>query len=134
MINFLNQSEHNLLAVAIIGKLNAEDERSLDHKLTTLNDTYGKLQLYVDLTEAEGIDFGALWQDIRNTLKHFNNIERIAVVGDQGWERFISGAAELLTPAECKFFYAQDHETALAWLRKYIEPDTAAPTEDASAQ
>ena len=39
------------------------------------------------MTGLHGWDAGALWEDIKFDIKHFADIERLAMVGEKKWHR-----------------------------------------------
>jgi len=46
----------------------------------------------------------ALSAEIKFDLKHFREIERLALVGDRQWEKFLGGFARPLTAADMRYF------------------------------
>ncbi len=49
-----------------------------------LKDEWGELE------EKLGWSAGAAWEDCKFDLKHFNHIERLAIVGETKWEKGMS--------------------------------------------
>ena len=42
------------------------------------------------MKDFHGWDAGALWEDIKFDLKHFSDIERVAMVGEKKWQKGMS--------------------------------------------
>ena len=74
---------------------------------------HGKLRLLFDMAGFHGWEGGALWQDIKFDMKHFGDIERLAMVGETKWQ---------LAWRLCKPFTADpDFDHAEAGARKWLD-------------
>ncbi len=62
------------------------------------------------------LDDGALWEDTKFDLKHWRDIERLAIVGETKWEEGMATFCKPFTTAKIKYF---DH-TKLDDARKWI--------------
>jgi hypothetical protein len=60
----------------------------------------------------------AFWADIKLDLKHFADIERLAIVGDKKWEKGISVFCRPFTTAKIRCFDRAALEEARAWLQE----------------
>ena len=72
-----------VLIVHVSGKLAKADYEHFVPEFERLVREHGKLQVLFDMTAFHGWDAGALWEDIKFDYKHFADIERVAMVGDQ---------------------------------------------------
>ena len=45
-----------------------------------------------------------LWQDIKFDVKHFGDIERLAMVGEKKWEQWMATFCKPFTTATVKYF------------------------------
>jgi hypothetical protein len=74
---------------------------------------HGKFSVLFEMTGFHGWEGGALWEDTTFAIKHFADIERLAMVGDKRWQRGMATFCEPFTKATIRFF---DHaEAAEAW-------------------
>ena len=74
---------------------------------------HGKLRMLVEMYDFHGWIGGALWEDTKFDAKHFNDVERLAIVGETKWEKGMTVFCKLFTTAEVRYF---DHtKTAEAW-------------------
>ena len=69
-----------------------------------------------DMTEFHGWDAGALWEDIKFDIKHFADIERLAMVGEKKWQQGMAIFCKPFTRATIRYF---DHAT-VAEARKWL--------------
>ncbi|MCH7228248.1 STAS/SEC14 domain-containing protein [Haloferula sp. A504] len=105
-----------ILSVGIQGQLDKGDYETFVPEVERLIRTHGKIRLVVELENFNGWDTGGLWEDIKFDIKHFTDIERIAIVGDEAWERGMALFCKPFTKAEVKFFGPDQREEAHHWV------------------
>ena len=59
---------------------------------------HDKIRLLVMLDDFKGWNAGALWEDIKWDARHFNHVERIAVVGEKQWQKWMTGFCKASSP------------------------------------
>jgi len=109
-------SARDHLVVRAIGKLLKEDYAGFVPAFEQARKERGKLRILFDATELAGWDAGALWQEIKFDVKHFSDIERLAMVGTQKWQQTLEQAAKPFMHAEMRYFDASQIEAARSWL------------------
>ncbi len=77
----------------------------------------GKVKLLVSMRDFTGWEIGALWEDIKFDIKHFRDIERLALVGDKKWEEGMAWFCKPFTTATIAYFDQSQIETARSWIR-----------------
>jgi len=112
-----------LLVVHASGKLAAEDYVHFVPEFERLARKHGKLRVLFDMTSFRGWGVGALWQDIKFDLRHFGDIERLAMIGDQKWEQGMADFCKPFTTASIRYFNHAKAAQAREWLS---EPPLAA--------
>jgi len=110
--------EGNVLEVRISGKLSEEAYKQFVPKTEALIQKYGKVRMLVELHDFHGWDAGALWEDFKFDLKHFNDLERLAIVGDSKWEKGMSVFCKPFTSASVRYFDISELAPAQAWIRE----------------
>src|SRR5580704_11474729 len=104
-------SEENggkLFVVHVTGKLTKVDYQQFVPEFERLVRLIGKLRVLFDMTGFHGWDAGALWEDIKFDLKHFADIERIAMVGDKKWQHGMAAFCKPFTKATVRYFDQAD--------------------------
>ena len=99
------------------GTLTDADYKDLAPKLDALVAKHGTLRILTDITDWEGMEIMAMWDDFVLGIRHWNDFERIAVVGDEAWQSVMTRFADAVTKGEIRFFDASKREAALAWLK-----------------
>ena len=69
-----------------------------------------------DMTGFHGWDAGAAWEDIKFDIKHFADIERVAMVGDKKWQHDMAVFFKPFTKAPIRYFDQADAADAQKWL------------------
>ena len=105
-----------ILVVHVSGKLAKADYDHFVPEFERLVRQYGKLQLLFDMTGFHGWEAGALWDDFKFDLKHFTDIERLAMVGDKKWERGMAVFCKPFTKATIRYFDHAEAAKAGMWL------------------
>jgi hypothetical protein len=77
---------------------------------------HGKIRMLVNMLDFHGWTAGALWEDIKFDAKHFNDIERIAIVGETQWEHGMAIFCKPFTIAKIRYFDSAAGSEALVWL------------------
>ena len=106
-----------LLEVDLHGTLTREDYEKLGPSIESLIHQQGKIHVMVTMHEFDGWDAGALWEDVKWETKHFNDIERLAIVGEENWHKWMVGFCNAFTTAEVRYFTFSQLDSAYTWLR-----------------
>jgi len=77
---------------------------------------YGKVRVLFDMTGFHGWDAGAAWEDFKFDLRHFSDIERLAMIGDRKWEHGMAIFFAPFTGATTCYFDQADSASARRWL------------------
>lgn len=105
-----------VLEVGVSGKLTHGDYEHFVPAFERLAKQHGKIRVLFEMTDFHGWDAGALWDDIKFDLKHFADIERLAMVGNKKWEQGMSVFCRPFTTATIRYFDHAAIEDARTWL------------------
>ena len=118
MFKYLKEHSAHLIAVKVIGKLEKADYDSLIPEAEEKISRYGKVNVYWEMEDFEGWSPSGLWPEIKFDIKHLNDINKVAIVGDMKWEEWITNLAKPFTSAEIKFFELSQREQAMMWVNE----------------
>lgn len=123
MIEMLDQSTKNVIAMRIKGKLLHRDYQELIPLVEKQIEEHGGVRCFVEMTEFHGIQPRALWDEIKFDVRHARQIERCAVVGDRAWQAWITKLSKLIfSRAEIRFFDIAEREKAWEWINEGAAP------------
>lgn len=115
LIELTETNQGRGLEVRLSGQLRKEDYELFVPEVEALIREHGKISLLVRLEDFDGWDAGALWEDLKFDVKHFRDIERLAIVGDEKWERGMAAFCKPFTTADVQFFPVEKIQQARDW-------------------
>jgi hypothetical protein len=104
-----------LLDVHVSGKLAKDDYKEFVPEVDRLIEQHGKIRVLLKMTDFRGWNAGALWEDIKFDLKHFSDIERVAMVGEKKWQKGMSQFCQPFTTAKIRYFDRSKIDEAREW-------------------
>ncbi len=118
MIETIETGSPKVIGLKLCGKLHDGDYRQFVPKMETILITQGKVRLFIQLEDFHGWDLHAAWDDLKFGLKHYSDFERIAMVGDRRWEKWMASFCKPFTRASVKYFDRLDVDAAWKWLEE----------------
>ncbi|MEX2307465.1 MAG: STAS/SEC14 domain-containing protein [Pirellulales bacterium] len=109
-------TEGRILEVHVTGKLDQETYKRFVPITEARIQAYGKIRILLVLHNFHGWNAGALWEDIKFDLKHFNEIERLAIVGETKWQKGMAVFCRPFTTARIKYFDHSELDAAREWI------------------
>ena len=106
-----------ILVVEVSGKLSKEDYEKFLPEVELLINEFGRIRVLFEMHDFHGWKAGALWEDLKFELKHFSDIERLALVGDRKWEKGMSVFCKPFTTAQVRYFDEEEIDKAVEWLQ-----------------
>lgn len=114
-VEFKESDGDKLLEVRLSGKLVKEDYQQFVPAVERLVKRHGTIDMLVEMHDFHGWTAGALWEDIKFDAKHFNDIRRLAVVGESKWEHGMAVFCKPFTTAKVRYFDRSKLGEARAW-------------------
>ena len=99
-------------------KLTKSDYALFVPQLENLMEKEGAIRVLVEFQHFQGWTIGALWEDTKFGAKHFNDIDRLAIVGDRQWEKHLATFIKPFTKATVRYYDKTEKEEAKNWLRE----------------
>lgn len=106
----------NYVHVTATGKLSKESYHEMAPMIDEQIKENGKLRLLFEMHEFHGWTLGGVWEDMKFDMKHWRDIERLAIVGESRWEQAMATFCKPFTSAKVKYFDHTDLEEAKTWL------------------
>ena len=116
MIQTLNKTKDKVLGFKMSGKLHDEDYKHFVPTVEAAIKKHGKVRLLAQFEDFHGWDMHALWDDIKFSTKHCADVERVALVGDKKWEKWMAAVCKPFTLAKIRYFDVKDIEAAWKWV------------------
>lgn len=122
-ISIMENAGRSLLEIEATGRLTRADYESFVPRTERLIAERGKIRVLFDMHDFHGWDMGALWEDLKFDLKHFNDVERVAMLGETRWQKWMAAFCKPFTSATIRYF---DHATEADAAREWIRSDGSA--------
>jgi hypothetical protein len=111
-----------VLEVRVTGKLTKEAYQKFVPAVDAQIKQYGKLRILFIMQDFHGWTPGAMWEDLKFDLKHWKDIERLAIVGDKKWEKGMAAFCKPFTKAQIRYFDVAQLAEAREWLESDAVP------------
>jgi len=105
-----------VLEVTVTEKLTRADYEMFVPQVERLIQRHGKIRVLMTMRDFHGWELSALWEDIKFDVKHFRDIERLAMVGEKKWQEGMSKFCKPFTSADIRYFDLDEMESARRWV------------------
>lgn len=108
----------DVITVRLLGKLEPSAYDGVDDDLANLMSHSNSVRLVLDLREFDGWSgLSALGDHLSLVREHRRTPQRVAVVGDQAWQRLAQKVMSKFVNADTEFFAPSAYANAVAWAR-----------------
>lgn len=114
MIERMPRSHDNVLGFRVSGDVSREDYGILEPAVQTIVDASGSVRLLLDMSDFRWEKVEAWGADLRFDKKYHRSIERMALVGLHGWEKWVTRLARPFYAQQARHF--ADVDQAWDWL------------------
>lgn len=78
---------------------------------------HDKINLLVDVRGLESLSAGAAFEDTKFGIKHYNHFRKVAIIGNNNWEKFMAYVLKPLTTAKVRYYEEDEYDEAMEWVR-----------------
>jgi hypothetical protein len=117
-IQLSEEDDGRVLVVHAIGKLVKADYQPFVAEFERRVQKPRKQHVLFDMTGLHGWEAGAAWEDIKFDIKHFADIDRLAMVGDKKWQHGMAIVIKPFTKAVTRYFDETESAEARKWLKE----------------
>jgi len=123
-INMIEKKDGRTLEVFLTKRLTKEDMKEFVPVANRMIAAQGKINVMVVMHDFEGLEPGAVWEDVKWDSKHYHDVGRVAFVGEKKWQETMSKLSSPFTAAEVSYFDTNDVDNARNWVEETV-PTTA---------
>ncbi len=114
----INEVAGNVLEIRVSGKLTHSDYQEFVPVTEKAIESHGKVRILFQMHDFHGWEMAALWDDTKFDIKHFRDIERLAIVGETKWEKGMATFCKPFTTAKIQYFDHEKIDDARAWIQE----------------
>ncbi|WP_434939880.1 STAS/SEC14 domain-containing protein [Shewanella sp. HL-SH8] len=116
-IGIERHQQHFFIIMKVVGKLTHEDYQIITPILDDALAQVAKLKMnmFVDISQLEGWELQAAWDDLKLGVKHRTSFNKVAIFGDQNWQGLAAKVGGWFINGEMMPF--NDKHQAFEWLQ-----------------
>ena len=118
MFEKLSESSGNVVGYKVVGKLEPSDYEKLEPEVKALVEKEGTIRLLFDMAGYKGETAEGWIADYKFGREFHNKVQKMAVVGDKTWEKWLTHLAKAAYATDARFFQSADISKAWTWLRE----------------
>ena len=119
-LDFHEEAAGKILVVNVSGKLSKADYEHFVPETERLIKLCGKIRILFEMHDFHGWNVSGMWEDTKFALHHFNDIERLAIVGEKAWEHGMASFCKPFTKAQIQYFDRSKATEASTWIHEGI--------------
>jgi hypothetical protein len=118
VIQILDDLHDKVIGLKLSGKLHDEDYDRFVPLVDQSVEQHGKVRMLVEFHDFHGWSAHALWDDIVFSASHCLDIDRIAMIGENDWQKWMAKVCKPFTKATIKYFEHSQADEARAWVEE----------------
>ena len=118
MIEQLPSRSEKILGFRLSGKLHDEDYKHFVPLVDAAIAKNSKVRLLAEFHDFHGWDLHALWDDIKFATTHCTKFDRIALVGEKSWDKWMAKVCKPFTMAKIQYFDVHQLAEAYKWIEE----------------
>jgi hypothetical protein len=111
-------SSGNVVGYKAVGTITASDYKKLEPEIKALVEKQGNLRMLFDVSEFKWEKVEAWIPELKFGSEFHNKIDKMAIVGDKNWEKWITDLTKHFIARDAKYFKTTEVDKAWAWLRE----------------
>ena len=121
MIERLKESHGATIGFKVVGRVTADEVKAFEPQIEFViaQRKERPIGILAELSQMQGADWKARWDEMRFLQKYTDHIARMAVVGADKWEEVIAMvlAGTAVLQAETRYFTSSEINAAWEWVR-----------------
>ena len=113
----LSHEDGNLITVRVWKKLTGADYDALIPAWENVIEEYGSMRMLLIMDDFQGWEAGAAWDDFQFGVRHAKQVERVAMVGEKKWQRWLAKIGSWFLPGRVRYFKQMALAEAERWVR-----------------
>ncbi len=117
MIQKLKESSGKAIGFKFSGELMDNEYKGFVAEVEAIIADHGKTRLLMVVDYPQEFDLKTAWDDLVFWIKHIKNIERLAIVGQKEWEKWLELLEKPLIHTNVKYYKTSNIEDAWNWIK-----------------
>ncbi|MCB0330439.1 MAG: STAS/SEC14 domain-containing protein [Bdellovibrionales bacterium] len=104
------------IEMEVKGTLEKDDYETFVPLAEAVIEKHDKISLLLQVKDFSGWKPSALWEDLKFDIKHYTDVEKLALVGKDESKSWMATVSKPFTAADVKFFTENQLEEARRWV------------------
>ena len=117
MHELLDFPDPNLFGIAFRDTLTEEDHDVFASTLADHLKEHTTTRVVITMDDVDDWQPEEAWEELAFDIRHLNDLDKVAVVGDDLWDPWLDKVEELFPMSVIQTYDVEDEEEALEWLR-----------------
>lgn len=117
MYESLDLPDTNILGFHLSDTLTEDDHDELASELRNTLEEHTTARVVFEIDDVEGWEPEETWDDLALDIRHVQDLDKVAVIGDDVWEPLMEKIELLFPTSQIQTYDADDREEALEWIR-----------------
>ncbi len=116
MLTYTEHDNAQAVEIGLSGRVSTEEFDHVARKLEAFIKRHNQVRVLEVITDFEGMDAAALWHDVKFSLQHLKDFNRIAVVASPDTHNLWSSLVSPFMQCEVEHFAPDEIDAARDWL------------------
>ncbi len=116
MLSYKEYDNAQAVEIVLSGRLSTQEFDKIAEKLEAFIKRHGQIRVLEVIKDFEGMDAGALWHDVKFSLRHVQDFSRIAIVTNPDVHHLWSSLVAPFMRCDVEHFSPGEMEAARDWL------------------
>lgn len=117
MYESLDLPDTNILGFHLSDTLTEDDHDALASELRNTLEEHTTARVVFEIDDVDGWEPEEKWDDLALDIRHVQDLDKVAVIGDDVWEPLMDKIELLFPTSQIQTYDADDREEALEWIR-----------------
>ena len=117
MHEIIDLPDANLAGVTLSDTLTEEDYEAFTSLLEDHFESNITTRVLIVMDDVDDWSPDERWEDLAFDVRHLSDVDKVAIVGDDLWERWLDKTEVLFPMSTIQTYEAADEEEALSWIR-----------------
>jgi len=117
MHDFLDLPDPNLVGITLSDTLTEDDYEAFTSALEDQFAAHITTRLLLVMEDVDDWAPEEPWEDLAFDVRHLSDVDKVAIVSDDPWERWLEKTEALFPMSTIQTYDAADQEEALDWIR-----------------
>lgn len=115
-LQFEEMADGKVFETHLTGTVKKQDYERITPELEQMIHRHGKIRILAEMHDFKGWSARGFFEEMKLDAMHFNDMERVAMVGEARWQEWMTKLWRPFTTAKIRYFDRSQMDQARAWI------------------